>query len=218
MQKESTKKQSVISRFARPVQFTRLLMALLVVVFVSACTGSNPDQQAKNIPGKSPSLETFDVIITAAFFQTESGKMPPPAFTSESSVDSRTYQADYYREGKEAGHILSCSVMVAPAGSLLDATQHKRKRVQYAKLYADRDPVFMAREFPPIGSRAQREMMGAGPGGSAYGLVFTTSDERFDVRLTLTQRLGEGIDPPKIDINALARRLDDSYNKFTDSR
>jgi len=76
----------------------------------------------------------------------------------------------------------------------------------------------MEREFPRIGSRAQREIFGIGPGGSAYGLTFTTDDERFDVQFTITQRLPDTMAPQNIDIYPLAKRLNEAYITFSASR
>jgi hypothetical protein len=94
-----------------------------------------------------------------------------------------------------------CAIAVAPSGKLLDAGAHERRRKQ------PRSAAETARDFPQIGKRAQLELLGFGPGGAAFGLTFTTSDGKLDVKVTVSNLLPEGVDVPDFDIEGTARRI-----------
>jgi hypothetical protein len=91
-----------------------------------------------------------------------------------------------------------CSVIVMSGGRLLDVDAHQES---------------VAGEFPPIGRRAQREYLVLGPSGAAFGLTFTTTDGRFDVRVMLGNLLPTGADVPDFDIDETARRISLLYDE-----
>ena len=77
----------------------------------------------------------------------------------------------------------SVAVEVQPAGRLLDPEEHGRALGGATE--AERRAM-----FPSIGSRAMQTAPFVGPGGSTFGLVFTTQDERFDIEVTVSESGG----------------------------
>jgi hypothetical protein len=97
-------------------------------------------------------------------------------------------------------------------GRLLDVDAHQRRRARFER-ESGRTAESVAGEFPPIGRRAQREYLVLGPSGAAFGLTFTTTDGRFDVRVMLGNLLPTGADVPDFDIDETARRISLLYDE-----
>jgi hypothetical protein len=96
----------------------------------------------------------------------------------------------------------------------LDPKEYERRRAQdEAKQdYRDREKYFL-NEYPPIGKRAQREFLGFGPGGGAFGLTFTTSDGKFDIRIIISNLLPNEVEMPDFDIIETAKRISQLYDR-----
>ena len=80
---------------------------------------------------------------------------------------------------------------------------------EFRRTHADRETFHAA--FPPMGARALREFFGVGPGGSAYGLTFTTKDKLYDVRIVMQMLLSNNAPDPACDVDVLARRIETKY-------
>ena len=64
---------------------------------------------------------------------------------------------------------------------------------------------------PATMARFEEHFWGAGPGGAARGASFTTADGRFDVRVTISENLPEGVDAPGIGAVSLTERVAAQY-------
>jgi len=143
----------------------------------------------------------FDSLITKDFLAFGLDRSTGFTYTVETENGVRTYAGSLIFADSDADGHYQFGVSVAPAPLLLDV----------ASYCADRQRL-PAHEFPPLGCRAQRKFYGAGPGGSAYGLVFTTSDCRYDVRVFVGMSLPETVADPAFDIDRIAFALSRRYD------
>jgi hypothetical protein len=87
----------------------------------------------------------------------------------------------YFITSKRAHTPLSAGISVAPKGTFLD-------RAEYEKAYAAADDDERQRKFPAGGMRAMLTSFFFGPDGSSYGIVSTTFDDRFDVKIVVADK------------------------------
>ena len=153
----------------------------------------------------------FDHLISRQLIGSSCETKVVPAYRIIQESAIRTYIARYRLPGMHADDHYDLAISVGPPGTFLTAAQFQQRYSRFREKYADRGPAFLASEFPAIGARAQREVLSVGPGGSAYGLVFTTYDERYDIRAVLRMSLSEGVLDPDCDIEGLARRVEARY-------
>jgi hypothetical protein len=132
-------------------------------------------------------------------------------FGQEAGQESRLYWLRIPAQGDEGSFHFELAVAVAEAGTMLTPEEWERKRNELAALYPDRDKAFFDHEFPAVGARARRMVGPAGPGGASYGLVFTTHDDRFDVRLTILNQAPADVDLPDYDLLRVAKRIAEAY-------
>ena len=157
-------------------------------------------------------LNVFDEMVTRT--EMTAGFSRPHPFSFEVlEVDGvRVYAAQVaFARTLPRQHYL-CSVMVAAGGRLLDVDAYQRRRMRFER-EPGRTAESLAGEFPPIGRRAQRELLGFGRGGAAFGLTFTTTDGRFDVRVTLSNLLPANAEVPDFDVDETARRISLLYDE-----
>jgi hypothetical protein len=148
-----------------------------------------------------PRLAAFDEIVTQGLIAGGFQAPTPFAFSVREQDGARIYVAEHQFARTSSRHHYVCAIAVAPSGKLLDGAEHERRRKQ------PRSVAETARDFPHIGKRAQLELLGFGPDGAAFGLTFTTSDGKFDVKVTVSNLLPEGVDVPHFDIEGTARRI-----------
>ena len=70
----------------------------------------------------------------------------------------------------------------------------------------------LVQEFAQIELRAQRELS-VGPGGSAYGVTFTTDDGERDISVIVSSLLPHGVEAPDLDVDSFARLIESRYEK-----
>lgn len=99
--------------------------------------------------------------------------------------------------------LLSVAIAIAPAGSRLPQDEWKAAA-------ANADPTMRARDFPEIGARARAEAPRFSPDGALSGVTFTTSDEFFDVVVSVFEESSSIVHPPLTAEDA-ARRIEAAY-------
>jgi hypothetical protein len=160
-----------------------------------------------------PDLKIFDSLITRKLVA--SGFKKPIKFsfkiTEEDNV--RGYVSAYQFPHRNKYEHYICSINVATAGTFIDTQEYERRRAEYKREHPDRGEEDLLREFPPIGKRAQQDFSAWGPGGSVYGMSFTTSDGKFDVRITISNLLPNGVKTPDFDIGEMAKRISQLYDR-----
>lgn len=118
----------------------------------------------------------------------------------------QSFIAEYVFERHQPNEHYSLEVSIAPAGRFLDPVRYEARRAVVQETGGG-----IQSEFPAIGLRAQWELFGVGPGGSSYGLTFTTQDSQYDVRIVVSELLPETVAEPDINLEVFAQRLEARY-------
>ncbi|MGH8621501.1 MAG: hypothetical protein ACRET3_05115, partial [Burkholderiales bacterium] len=147
-------------------------------------------------------------LITAGYRQ-----KVPLAFGVVDNDSTRVYWSEYQFARTDPWQHYTASVTVAKGGDLLDPRAYEERYRQMSRDSADRIEQYLLTQFPHIGKRAHWDVGLAGPGGATFGLTFTTSDGRYDVRIMVSNLMPTGIDDPDFHIEGTARRISDLYDK-----
>jgi len=176
-------------------QFSVVKVAVLLLM-VSSCTVNDP---VKNIG--SEELTLWNKIVTINFFQSIVGS---GEFSANLEDEKILYVFVYQPPAIDPDYLLSAAVEVRSAGTLLNRAEHERA-VATTPLNE------RAGRFPLVGARAQTTTPFFGPGGSSFGLLFTTNDERFDIKVNVLQSGAEG-NVPTLDALDISSRLHQAYD------
>ncbi len=197
------------------------IRSFLLLVLVAGCSRKTAPVEAPASGTLAPAAEApsegaqWDRIVVPAVFMV--GLTGPASLDFERQHEDGVYlyvSSQDLPEGTDAHDHNLCSVAVGPAGRFLTEEAVETFR---ARLVADEtvSEVQVASQLPDIGRRAMVDAVGFGPGGAAYGLTFTTSDGRYDVRVTVSNRLPEGVDGVAFDPEAVARQVSQRYDAAT---
>jgi hypothetical protein len=157
-------------------------------------------------------LDVFDEIVTRAEMAAGFDRPHPFSFEVDQEDGARVYAADVAFARTARAQRYLCAVMVTAGGRLLDVDAHQRRRARFEG-EPGHTAESLAGEFPSIGRRAQRELFAFGPGGAAFGLTFTTTDGKFDVRVMLSNLLPRSAEVPAFDVDETARRISLLYDE-----
>ena len=160
-----------------------------------------------------PDLESFDRIITKDLVAAGFREKVPVSFMVTDQDSLRVYVTDYPFPRTDPAQRYTCFITVSKAGVLIDLRAYEQRYSKAQRDYADSGQEYLRSRFPQIGKRAQSEFFGVGPGGAAFGLTFTTSDERYDVRIILSNLLPVAVDDPGFDVDSTARRIAAAYDR-----
>ena len=119
----------------------------------------------------------------------------------EQEAAERVYT--YFLTDPEGTPVLSVLVALSPAGTHLTEADHASATRGLA-------PEVLARDFPDFGARARVEAPFFSPSGGLTGLVFTTSDLLFDVRVSVFEASSD-VDRPALTALEAARIVEDAY-------
>ncbi|MFH0925258.1 MAG: hypothetical protein V1872_06445 [bacterium] len=158
-------------------------------------------------------LKLFDKLITKEFVA--SGFKERISFSFEISEEDevRSYTGTYQFHMEDPGGYCIVSISVAEAGRFINLKDYEQSYADTKKNYADRGEEYLLSQFPEIGKRAQTNFFGVGPGGSAYGITLTTSDDKFDVRIAIGMLIPYTLKDPDFDIKGIAKRLSNLYDQ-----
>jgi hypothetical protein len=154
----------------------------------------------------------FDSIITARLIASACKiRRGFSFFRIDTGGPIRAYQQEYRPRAHPLarGDYYMVLVGVGRAETFLTTSRYQHMYDEFSRTHADRETFRAA--FPPIGARALREFFGFGPGGSAYGLTFTTKDKLYDVRIVMQMLLSNSVPDPACDVDVLARRIETKY-------
>jgi len=164
-------------------------------------------------PAAGSDLKVFDDVITRNVMAAGLKTWIPFSFNVREHDNVRVYEGIYEfpRTGPAERYVFYA--VVAPSGTLLDIREYERRRAELAeKPERSKDESPSEFEFPPIGKRAQRNVLSFGPGGAVFGLTFTTSDGKFDVRVAVSNLLPANVETPNFDIYETAQRISYFYD------
>ena len=163
-----------------------------------------------------PELKGFDDLITRELVTAGFKRPIRFSFKTFEHEKARVYESAYQlRQRRPAEHYI-CLIGVAPSGALLDPQEYDRRLSEVEQQAASRHGEYLSEELPSIGKRAMRQFFGFGPGGAAYGLTFTTSDGKFDIRITISNLLPKGVKDPGFDLLKTARQISLRYDRKSD--
>lgn len=155
----------------------------------------------------------FDELVTKDFLAF--GLETPVAFEYGIKTENniRIYAGTTVFSEADSGNYYHFGIGVATAPALLDEIAYCNGKRRLLRESGGQAEQLVQHAFPPLGCRAQREFYGAGPGGSGYALVFTTSDCRYDVRVFVGMDLSGQTTDPAFDIDKIAYALSARYDR-----
>jgi hypothetical protein len=160
-----------------------------------------------------PDLTLFDGIITKEVVAAGYRPSVPLEFTVHADDSMRAYQSDYVFPRTRSAQRYTVFITVAKGGRFLDSATYVTRYADTRRDEPDCGEECLLGRFPRIGKRAMQQVFGLGPDGADWGLTFTTSDGRYDVRIILSSLVPEGVRTPDFDMYATAQRISDLYDR-----
>lgn len=167
-------------------------VVLVLVIFFYGCNS-----------GAGNSADTLD----AAGFQAFYGSNIPVVFAKTGSGSGAKLIIDYTFPKTDQHQHYHVVIDFSPGGTLLNQSDFERAAKESSLAGSHEQHEYF---FPKIGTRARFFFLGAGPGGAAEKLIFTTSDKRWDVSVVVSQLFPENVPPPDKNIFAIAQYIDTS--------
>lgn len=191
---------TILSRLLLPSYDVKIFILLIFfVVYSSSCASSE--------------FNFFDSYLDRQFVTNQFQQQKVPLdFVSDTVDNKRSYAYTLKFEQTSENQYYLFGVYVSKAGELLDIKEFDKDYKNFVS--KNPKPKKIEIEFPNIGKRARRDAGFFGPGGSSYGLVFTTSDGLYDVKLVESLLLPANVAPPNIDIRQFARTISSAYDSY----
>ena len=168
-----------------------LIASLIILIPLGSCKA---DGQA------SAAMRTWDNILSEDYFKEIANF--ERAIQQEDNERVYIYSA-FAGEVDDAKLLMSIVIAVGPAGKRLDPATWESAVSAVSDLEK-------ARDFPEIGIRAQVQAPTFSPQGAMSKILFTTSDELFDVLVSLYEASS---DSPRgsVTVDDMAKRIDRAY-------
>lgn len=169
---------------------------LLIVTFILLI----PVDSCRAADQASAAMRTWDQILTDDCFEDVANFNR----TIRQEGNERIYMySTFAGDAVDRELLMSIVVAVGPAGKRLDPKAWK-------KAFSAASDIEKVREFPKVGSRAQAQVPTFSPDGALSGVLFTTSDELFDVLVSLYEASSAA---PRGSLTAdnVARRIERAY-------
>ena len=168
-----------------------------------SCSGQQPDKLD----------HPFDSIITKRFVKGRCATSVNVTLQKKLEDGRFTATAEFEIAPDEPEFLCRLAVTVAPQGSLLDpaAYENARAKVRESDARLAEEEQIESAIFPDIGRRAMQGIA-LGPRGGGTTVLFTTSDDKFDVSVDYTMRTREGLPDPGLDCLEVARTVSRAYD------
>ena len=153
------------------------------------------------------SLDTGAGTLDKEGFQGLYGKKYPIKFTKTEDSAGIKDAIEYHFSKTDPYHHHIVEIQFSEVGSLLDKVGYEKA---IEKSLTFRNPEQHQQYFPNLGARAQYSFLGAGPGGAAEQLVFTTTNAAYDVKILVSHLLPVNVDVPEVGLKDIARYIDQS--------
>ena len=189
-----------------------ILLATFMCFWLLVFTDTNGHCKTSN------KFRWFEKIITREILLGEDVEKYPLSLDiyEENSVMSYIFEYKFEKEAPFQYYI--CTVSVAKAGRLIDQKRYEEEYSRFKEEYLKFFPEIWTRQlgidFPEIGRRARNGQLAVGPGGASHGLLLTTPDGKFDIRIMISNLLPETIESPDLDIARIAKAITDRYTEF----
>ena len=171
-----------------------IMLATSFLLLISVASSIAADQA-------SVAMRSWDQILTKDFFN----NIVKFNRTIQQKGNERIYMYSAFTGDPAAGGKLLMSIVVAvgPAGKRLDPDVWK-------KSFAAASDIEKVKMFPKMGVRAQVQAPSFSPDGALSGVVFTTTDELFDVLVSLYE-VSSTVPGGAIAVIEMALRVESAY-------
>ncbi|MDH5179040.1 MAG: hypothetical protein OEZ39_16610 [Gammaproteobacteria bacterium] len=119
------------------------------------------------------------------------------------SGESISIEVEFTKTSRDQHYVIQ--ILFSKPGSLLVESEYL---AGFNQSKATQNPAQHMMNFPAVGSRAMYRFLGAGPGGAAEQLIFTSSDKRLDIKVLSSHLLPDSVNLTPIDIEKLAKYID----------
>jgi len=151
----------------------------------------------------TPTPQTED--FSQAGFQKLFGSEFPITYVKKINEQGSSLHIEYvFKKTDNDQHYVIEIQFAAPDTLLLESDYFP----QYQASQSANNPQKHKAEFPAIGLRAQYTFLGAGPGGAADQLIFTSSNHHYDVRIISSQLLPANVATPTLTLETIANYVD----------
>lgn len=138
----------------------------------------------------------------------------PIELETKSGENSQHYFLNVLFEKQNAGQYYVLDIETTEYGTLLSDEKFEADRL--ASMNGDQSAQHKV-WFPDIGSRAQRFLLGFGPGGASEQIRFSTDDRALDVQVTISHNLPESVEIES-NIDEVAKNINVYYNSQRSER
>ncbi len=121
-------------------------------------------------------ISVWHRVVNLPFFEKHMGQ---GTLTTNSENGSISYLFSHRPSAQESERLFLSTIVIAPVGQLLDKKQHQTDR-QNASTQQ------LIQDFPELGTRARTLPAFFGPGGASFGVVFTSMDDKFDIKIIVS--------------------------------
>jgi len=144
-------------------------------------------------PQEKRTLQDFVKIVDAPLIQTAYAKLVTVSFETKSLAQEIHWggRVDLHSTDPEAYD--AYSIRITPAGILWPVNETADPQLK-------------------IGQKARQEFISFSPEGATYGITFTTTDGKWDVRIIRSQHLGKKDVDPEFNAEKLARAISARYD------
>lgn len=182
-------------RRSSPAMGIRVYPAIVCLILLSLLFG------CESYTGKQPTT------LDKAGFQTFYGGNTPIDFNKVNTESGAKLAIDYLFTKQNQHQHYNVVIEFSPAGKLLVKEEYEKAKNES---HRTDNAAKHAQRFPQIGFKAQYYFLGAGPGGAAEKLVFTSSDKRWDVSIVVSNLLPDNVQLPDKNIFDIAKYIDTS--------
>jgi hypothetical protein len=194
-------------RKSNRTRIIRLVPSIGLLIFMFLSYGCNYPASTQIDADKSHGIDKFDAIINSVF--EANGFLDADRFSNKLVRENgqRHYVVNYlFPTQNDINHWI-VAISVAKSGEYInpaeyDAIQKTLQRPSNEKLgkrYMDVDLINIPTSFAPRGLFS--------------GMVFTTPDDTYDIRILLSDMLSDNATPPNFDHDAAARMILELYTK-----
>lgn len=169
-----------------------LVRNILLFTLVLSCLACTPTlQQPEDF-----SLQGFQKLF---------GHNYPISFVKKSNEQGTSMVIEYLFTKTDASqHYIIELQFSAPASLLVESDYLAQYQASLAASNSKKHKAM----FPAIGYRAQYTFLGAGPGGAAERLIFTSSNRHYDVKIMISHLLPNSVATPPLNLETIAAYVD----------
>lgn len=117
--------------------------------------------------------------------------------------ESIAIEYKFKKTGRDQHYVIQ--LQFSKSGALLVASDYMDA---FKKSKSSKNPAQHKMNFPAIGYRARYTFLGAGPGGMAEQLIFTSTDGKHDIKIISSHLLPDSVKLKPIELEKMARYVE----------